>query len=528
MFPELPLSAAARAYRDKILSIPWTDEPIKGDTPDGIDQDEISFLHDLAIHNPKQAVPKILKCIGRFPDYPTLKNYLMLAYEGSGKTRQANETLNQLVKDHPDYLFARFQLALKALKAGDTDAAATALGPELDLRKHHPDRVLFHLSEMRAFYTIAGIIHARRGEMDLAYGAYAALGKIDSDPETPQRVFLEISRANVRKFGEQAARDARNRIEVRVAPRRKKPVHGTPPVFENEVIRNLYFAGSDLPPEEIREILALPRESLVRELSLVLDDCVARTPDFLNGAAPGENEFTVYHALFLLAEIDGTEALPSLLRVLSLHPHEYDFWLDEIREYVPQMSRIVGGGISECAEWLKTPGIASHQKICLSEAVEMLGRHDSARTDEAIAALTDTLAFLLESPREDNVLDTNFLGMLICSLIDLRATGAMPLIRAAYDRGLIEIGMVGTLKTVEEDIAQPMERVGKPPGIYAHYSAYRKNAEPMEPPTNLLRPDFGRPGASAFVDQAPSTWLAGRNDPCPCGSGKKYKKCCLK
>jgi len=22
--------------------------------------------------------------------------------------------------------------------------------------------------------------------------------------------------------------------------------------------------------------------------------------------------------------------------------------------------------------------------------------------------------------------------------------------------------------------------------------------------------------------------MAGRNDPCPCGSGKKYKKCCLR
>ncbi|MFZ1404770.1 MAG: SEC-C metal-binding domain-containing protein, partial [Anaerolineae bacterium] len=22
--------------------------------------------------------------------------------------------------------------------------------------------------------------------------------------------------------------------------------------------------------------------------------------------------------------------------------------------------------------------------------------------------------------------------------------------------------------------------------------------------------------------------MVGRNDPCPCGSGKKYKKCCLK
>jgi uncharacterized protein YecA (UPF0149 family) len=28
-----------------------------------------------------------------------------------------------------------------------------------------------------------------------------------------------------------------------------------------------------------------------------------------------------------------------------------------------------------------------------------------------------------------------------------------------------------------------------------------------------------------FVKKAPSN---GRNDPCPCGSGRKYKKCCLK
>jgi SEC-C motif-containing protein len=26
---------------------------------------------------------------------------------------------------------------------------------------------------------------------------------------------------------------------------------------------------------------------------------------------------------------------------------------------------------------------------------------------------------------------------------------------------------------------------------------------------------------------APSRKTVGRNDPCPCGSGKKFKKCCL-
>jgi preprotein translocase subunit SecA len=36
----------------------------------------------------------------------------------------------------------------------------------------------------------------------------------------------------------------------------------------------------------------------------------------------------------------------------------------------------------------------------------------------------------------------------------------------------------------------------------------------------------GSGGASADKKQAISEKKAGRNDPCPCGSGKKYKKCC--
>ena len=29
------------------------------------------------------------------------------------------------------------------------------------------------------------------------------------------------------------------------------------------------------------------------------------------------------------------------------------------------------------------------------------------------------------------------------------------------------------------------------------------------------------------MDLAAERWKVGRNDPCPCGSGKKYKKCCM-
>ena len=60
-------------------------------------------------------------------------------------------------------------------------------------------------------------------------------------------------------------------------------------------------------------------------------------------------------------------------------------------------------------------------------------------------------------------------------------------------------------------------------GFYTHSSPYlqklawhRRSGEPLE--------NFMRSLQTTAVRAAP---LASRNDPCPCGSGRKYKKCCL-
>ena len=49
---------------------------------------------------------------------------------------------------------------------------------------------------------------------------------------------------------------------------------------------------------------------------------------------------------------------------------------------------------------------------------------------------------------------------------------------------------------------------------------------PGEQPTSVMQ-EASDPSAQApvktIVNKAPKV---GRNDPCPCGSGKKYKKCC--
>ena len=57
---------------------------------------------------------------------------------------------------------------------------------------------------------------------------------------------------------------------------------------------------------------------------------------------------------------------------------------------------------------------------------------------------------------------------------------------------------------------------------------------PLRPPVRQRRAAPGRRGAEGYAPAQRArpfrrgTTKVGRNDPCPCGSGKKYKKCCMK
>jgi uncharacterized protein YecA (UPF0149 family) len=64
----------------------------------------------------------------------------------------------------------------------------------------------------------------------------------------------------------------------------------------------------------------------------------------------------------------------------------------------------------------------------------------------------------------------------------------------------------------------------------------REEPEPVRVAAATPRWQENRGSAAAVEGRAPATRTeprtatgekVGRNDPCPCGSGKKYKKCCL-
>jgi tetratricopeptide (TPR) repeat protein len=537
LMDQMPLTPEAERLRDEILAIPRTEEPMMDAVPEGLDTVLLEKLHPLALSGSQQAAPELRKLVARFPQYPQLLNLLQVAHISRDENRQAAAVLKKLAEEHPDYLFTRIALANKALDRKQPERAASALNPTLCIRDLYPDRELFHISELKNYYFCVARILARRGEPQLARGVKAALAVIDYDEGHHSLITREIMTANLGDSQKRLAEDQKRRVTVRPAPLPTKPVLETRPMFFHEETADLYECGTEVSENWIAFILSLPRKTLVKDLVAVIGDCITRTPNFMRGAVDEGEDFAVFHALHFLAEIRGQEAIPSLLQLLAMHPDAVDFWLGDTEAYIPQIARIIAGDLPACMAWLKQPGIKARSKGMITEAMEQIAKSDPARLPEIKAGLGEVLACVIDSPPQENLLDTGYLFILIGTLAELRAAELLPLIRKAYDKDLIELFSVGSYEDLESDMADPM----RPPlewlPMARQYGKYLNEDEdyeeapdedfPLLPPSRIP-PLFSLPGVPPMnrtnAQPAPP---AGRNDPCPCGSGRKYKKCCM-
>ena len=118
-------------------------------------------------------------------------------------------------------------------------------------------------------------------------------------------------------------------------------------------------------------------------------------------------------------------------------------------------------------------------------------------------------------------------------LAELKDKTSQPQVEALYKADLIDEMLMGDvdnyLKILEEDRShrgpRPFDLIAfyHPPRVSRPASAAREREQESD------EPGFGR----LLEDGGEATYVrterkVGRNDPCPCGSGKKYKKCCGK
>ena len=324
----------------------------------------------------------------------------------------------------------------------------------------------------------------------------------------------------------------------------------TRPAFTNPLFEQLFEHDYFIDDAVLREILALGPAAAVPELLKIIDTALANYQAGNLADTGWLDTYYFHHALHLLHELHAPEALDVYCRLLRLDAEATDFWFgDALFEEVPTMVAHAGQArLPELLAMLENKEMLLMHRLVVSEAVSRLAREQpelrpaiSAFVQQylrAIIAHADQAAQLF--PADAGVygyeVDAYLAGLLFdMQQADLRELE--PEMRELHRLGLVDEGMAGGEADISFDARQSLRPFLD---IFARYQELRDD------PNNdsLFHPDaagiaqrradeaarlarlraeyYTRPQPPQPRQVAPKV---GRNDPCPCGSGQKYKKC---
>jgi hypothetical protein len=205
------------------------------------------------------------------------------------------------------------------------------------------------------------------------------------------------------------------------------------------------------------------------------------------------------HAWRALGQLRATEAVGPLLDMLYVQGDEE--WMSE--EF-PTVFKMIGPpAIARLARALSDKPEKFFANLTIAESLQVIGKTYPEAQKACILVLTDRIERCTEQ-----IPDLN--AFFISQLIDLKAVDSLPVIRQAFEREYVDYSFVGDIENVEIEMGVRTQR-----STPVDYPTPRDRIPGFE---GLLADMSGRPVKKTKVK---------RNEPCPCGSGKKYKKCCL-
>jgi hypothetical protein len=249
--------------------------------------------------------------------------------------------------------------------------------------------------------------------------------------------------------------------------------------------------------------------------------------DFLSLEGPANPDalFFIFH---LLGEWKEKSAYWPLAVLLRLPPDVLDSILGDA---IPStchrvMAAVFDGDPEPLYQIIRDPEADEHVRARMCHTIAMLTRRGELPRDETAAFLRDCYSKL--EPQRDCYVWSGWLD----AVAWLGLTELKPLVQQVFQRGSVD-PMWLTFNDFEEDLqytvdhpeAEPLNNEGDlaPFGDtvaeISVWDAFKPEASKSEPKWEL--PDtYGVPHRNSLRK-------VGRNDPCPCGSGKKFKKCCL-
>lgn len=241
---------------------------------------------------------------------------------------------------------------------------------------------------------------------------------------------------------------------------------------------------------------------------LALGFTEAHVPDLIHMAADDDLHRSGQESLEVWAPVHAWRALGQLRAEAAAQPlvRLFDQLTDDdwLTNELPDVFSLIGPStIPTLAAFLGDEAVEEFGRISVPGCLEKIAQTHSDARDDSVRVLTRQL-----EKYETNGPVLN--ALLVSSLTELGAVEAIEVIRKAFSENRVDLTVHGDLEDVEMDLG------------------LRKYRSTPRPRLNLLGEGFD------FRDLQPLPNIPlrhpakiGRNEPCPCGSGKKFKKCCL-
>jgi hypothetical protein len=278
------------------------------------------------------------------------------------------------------------------------------------------------------------------------------------------------------------------------------------------------------------EAAVVRREEVAPELLRILEETIDRAAEI-----DAEGDYMAHlYAMFLLAQFRETRAYPLVVRFASLPGDLLDSLCgDFITEDLGQvLASVCGGELAGIKSLIENEDTGEWVRgAALSGLVTLVAAGQKSR-DEIVNYFTGLFRGKLVR-RWSHVWD-----MLVSYSSDLYPEELLDDIERAYEDGLVDPGYIG-FDDVKRDVAlgkhcmlarladNPHRRlVQDTVAEMGWWACFREESRTRAKSTaqSSAKANLNPPAeASPIKKAAPKT---GRNEPCPCGSGKKYKKCC--
>ncbi len=286
-------------------------------------------------------------------------------------------------------------------------------------------------------------------------------------------------------------------------------------------IEKMKYEGKKFPKEEL-EFIIKHKEEALPYLRAAIEKVIEEREDL-------EDEYQLhFYALFLLGEFQDRESFPKILELATLPEGGADYLLgDLITEGLKDiLYNTYNGNLQLLKNAIKDESADEFVRSALADVMGQLYLDGVLEDNE----WKDFMKEIIYCAEEQNyLLDTFASAICQCHFVDM-----LKEIKYMLAQGLMDERTMGkydscvdAMFTYRDDEKNFCETPINTIKMLQPWSMFEDMSDPVKIERNkknfekLMQAAMKKSKEQEFVTKV------GRNDPCPCGSGKKYKFCCL-